>query len=139
MAAGEFWVISAASRTSPPPLLTVECGEGAALAVFGFREEAAMFLALGGFERGWSVREMTVPELLYVLDEPRGSTGRIVLDPLPHPPGVHGGLPFMSREEFTEFLVRRVRLADRSVAAKTPGEGTRPRHATFEEQEITGE
>jgi hypothetical protein len=60
-------------------------GDGEALVVFGFKEEAEMFLHFRGaaLEAGWRVRQTSVGELMSVLYGPCSNAKKIVLDPLP--------------------------------------------------------
>ena len=56
---------------------------GEALAVFGFEEEAEMFLCLQEMEAGWQARETTAGELVSMLYGPCAGVERVVIDPMP--------------------------------------------------------
>ncbi len=58
-------------------------GAGEALPVFGFEQEAAMFLRLGTLGTGWRARETSAGELLSFLYGPCSGIERVALDPLP--------------------------------------------------------
>ena len=80
-----FWLI-VKHRTGGMEVLRTTLASGAeAVAVFGFEEEARMFLELGTSGGGWRVRETTAGELVSVLLGPCSSVDRVVLDPLPGP------------------------------------------------------
>ena len=65
-------------------VFTVDPDErGEALAVFGFEEEAELFLCLEEMEAGWQARETTSGELVSMLYGPCASVERVVIDPLP--------------------------------------------------------
>jgi hypothetical protein len=72
------------------------CGDGKALAVFSFEEEAQMFLdfRLAASKDKWRVRQTSVGELVSVLYGPCSDTKKVVLDPLPE----------IGKEELTELL-----------------------------------
>jgi hypothetical protein len=54
------------------------------LPVFGYEEEAEMFLHLGGYgDDGWSARESSTGEIVSVLCGPCLGAEGVVLDPLP--------------------------------------------------------
>ena len=90
-------------------VLTVDIdGDEEAVAVFGFEEEAEMFLKLEAPGMGWRTRETTTGELLSVLFGPCAGVGRVVLDPLPRKiccsgSGIH---PLsMGRKDFAQTLM----------------------------------
>lgn len=58
-------------------------GDGEALPVFSFKEEAEMYLELEGWGSSWRAREITAGELISVLYGPCSDVGYAVLDPLP--------------------------------------------------------
>ena len=71
-------------RRSPPEL------DGGFLAAFSYEKEAEAFLWLLGDDekmKGWRSEEMTAAELASVLLGPCADVKRVVLDPLPLPPG----------------------------------------------------
>lgn len=53
------------------------------LPVFGYEEEAEMFLHLGGYDDSWSVRESSSGEVVSVLCGPCSGAEGVALDPLP--------------------------------------------------------
>jgi hypothetical protein len=105
--------------------LTVHLGaDGEALAVFGFEEEAEMFVHLrhAALEEGWRVRQTSVGELVSVLYGPCSNAKKIVLDPLP---GVVGGeelIGFLSmwRTDFLRVLLGEGSSSLRPIPSPTP-------------------
>ncbi len=95
-----LWLITKYGPSKMTALTIWLGGEGEALAVFGFEEEAEMFLHLrrAALEEGWRVRQTTAGELVSVLYGPCSNAKKVVLDPLP---GVVGG------EELISFLSMR--------------------------------
>ena len=94
------------------------------LAVFGFEEEAQMFLwygASGALEaEGWRVRKSSGGELISVLCGPCKDVGRVALDPLPHLVfGAGSGCAWLSQNRFME------RLSDSNIPPQDrhPGKG----------------
>jgi hypothetical protein len=64
--------------------LCVRVGTSRVLLVFGFEEEAEMFLRLGGYQAsGWQARESSAGELVSVLCGPCADVEGVALDPLP--------------------------------------------------------
>ena len=84
------------------------CGDSKALVIFGFQDEAEMFLnlRLGGLERGWKVRQTSVGELVSILYGPCADTQEVVLDPVPEIRGEALVDPLgISRDDFLMFLL----------------------------------
>jgi hypothetical protein len=103
------WLITNYDHSKMNALTVRLGGDGEALAVFGFEEEADMFLhfravALGG---GWRVRQTSVGELVSVLYGPCSNVKKVVLDPLPEVVGEEGliGLVSMRRNDFLRILL----------------------------------
>ena len=73
-------------------------GDGEALAVFGFEEDAEMFLCLRRTALGerWRVRQTSAGELALVLYGPCSNPKKVVLDPLPGLVGGEGLIGFLS-------------------------------------------
>lgn len=75
---------------------------GEALAVFGFEDEARMFLLLLGKAEEWEARETSLEELAPLLRGPYAGVGKVALDPVPV--GVDSSGPmdvvWSSREDF---------------------------------------
>jgi hypothetical protein len=83
-------------------------GDGKALAVFSFEEEAQMFLNLcpAASKDGWRVRQTSVGELVSVLYGPCSDTKEVVLDPIPQIGREElAGLLSMHRNDFLRFLL----------------------------------
>jgi hypothetical protein len=78
------WLI-VKDRISGMDVLTVDLGGEDALAVFGFEEEAQMFLELRptASGEGWRARRTSAGELVSVLYGPCSGARRVALDPLP--------------------------------------------------------
>lgn len=80
-----YWLI-AKNETGQIEVLTIDRkGEeaGEALPVFSHREEAEMFLWLGGVDDGWHARESAAGELISILYGLCSGVKKVVLDPLP--------------------------------------------------------
>src|SRR3954447_15917882 len=81
-------------------------GDGEALPVFSFREEAEMYLGLEGCGGGWRAREVTAGELISILYGPCSEVQKAVLDPLP---GIVKeamvGFVSLARKDFMRVLV----------------------------------
>jgi hypothetical protein len=84
-------------------------GEGEALAIFGFEEEAEMFLHLrhAALGEGWGVRQTSVGELVSVLYGPCSDTKKVVLDPLPGVVAAEELIGFLSmrRNDYLRILL----------------------------------
>lgn len=124
--AGSSWWLVAKNGGGLLEPLIVGGGERRALAVFGFEEEATVFLRLGGLEGdGWRVRQSGAGELVSLLHGPCADAGSVALDPLPQM-AVDGtlGLVSVGREDFLERLLDggRPRLR-RAADAKAGPEG----------------
>jgi hypothetical protein len=77
------------------------------LPVFGYEEEAEMFLHLGGYgDGGWSARESSSGEIVSVLCGPCSGAESVALDPLP---GIVANgtlsLVWLGRERFLKELL----------------------------------
>ena len=78
-----YWTI-VEEGPSRPEVFTVDSdGYGEALVVFGFEEEAEMFLALEEMGAGWRIHETTAGELVSLLHGPCAGVDRVEIDPLP--------------------------------------------------------
>jgi hypothetical protein len=81
----KWWMICR-SGAGRPAAMTLPCGGGRALALFGHEEEAELFLwslALDGLENGWRIRKGQHAEIVSMLYGPHARAGRGALDPLP--------------------------------------------------------
>ena len=90
------WLIVKHVTSGMDVFTTHICGDGKALVVFSFEEEAQMFLdlRLAASKDKWKVRQTSVGELVSVLCGPCSDTKKVVLDPVPG----------ISREDLTELL-----------------------------------
>ena len=80
---GTWWMISRKGAGGVEPLTLGRPG-GQALALFGFVEEAALYLRLAGLESdGWWVRESGSGEVASMLFGPCAGVDLVALDPLP--------------------------------------------------------
>jgi hypothetical protein len=80
------WWLIAKIENGRLEFLTTACDEdgGETLPVFGYEEEAEMFLHLSGYgDDGWSARESSSGEIVSVLCGPCPGAGSVALDPLP--------------------------------------------------------
>jgi hypothetical protein len=91
------WLITKHLTSRMDIFTTRLSGDGKALAVFSFEEEAQMFLdlRLAGSKDEWKVRQTSVGELVSVLYGPCSDTKKVVLDPVPK----------VGKEEITELLI----------------------------------
>lgn len=117
-----FWLI-VDRRSGGTEVLGIELASGQeALPVFGFEDEARMFLELGTSSR-WQVREMTGVDLTSVLVGPCAGVGRVVLDPLPGPFGkTLLDLASVGKQTFMETY-----LKDENASPPATGSGRRRR------------
>ena len=103
-----WWLIAKTENSRAEFLTTAcDCDGGETLAVFGYEEEAEMFVYLGGYgDHGWNARESSSGEIVSVLCGPCSDTEGVVLDPLP---GIVADGPlclvWMGRERFLERLL----------------------------------
>ncbi len=78
----KYWLIS--DRLESAGVLVLDlAGLGRTMPVFSFREEAELFLALGGLGDGWRAAEGEAGELLSLFFGPCADVENVVLDPLP--------------------------------------------------------
>jgi hypothetical protein len=103
------WLITKYDHSKMSALTIYLGGDGEGLAVFGFEEEAKMFLhfrraALGA---GWRVRQTSVGELVSVLYGPCSGAKKVVLDPLPAIVGGEELIGFLSvrRNDYLRILL----------------------------------
>jgi hypothetical protein len=126
------WLITKYDHTKMNALTVWLGGDGEALAIFGFEEEAEMFLHLrrAALEEGWGVRQTSVGELVSVLYGPCSNAKKVVLDPLP---GVVGGeelMGFLSmqRNAFLRTLLGEEPSGLHPVPSPTPSPPVRGEH-----------
>ena len=80
LAGATYWLIS----NGPAGVLKLDLdGLGRTLPVFSFREEAEMFLALGGLGDGWLSGESGAGDLFSLFLGDGADVESVVLDPLP--------------------------------------------------------
>jgi hypothetical protein len=82
LARRSFWLIARHHHCRIEPF-TIDLTYGEVLPVFGFEEEAELFLRLGMLGTGWRARRTTAGELISILYGPCAGVERVVLDPLP--------------------------------------------------------
>jgi hypothetical protein len=103
------WWLIAKTENGRVEFLTTAREEdgGETLPVFGYEEEAEMFLHLGGYgDDGWSARESSIGEIVSVLCGPCSGVKGVTLDPLPGM--VDDGtlcLVWLGRERFLDQLL----------------------------------
>jgi len=89
--------------------------------VFGFEDEAEMFVWMGWADDGWRVRETTAGELVSLLHGLRSSVESVVLDP---PPGkIESAQLCVSgfrRHRFVRFLARNQKRWSEAKKARLP-------------------
>jgi hypothetical protein len=116
--------------------LTINLGGGCeALAVFGFEEEAEMFLHLrrAALEEGWKARQTTAGELVSVLYGPCSNAEKVVLDPLPEVVGGEGLIGYLStrRNDFLRILLGEEPSGLHFVPSLSSGSSVRLEHGYF--------
>lgn len=97
---GGLWVLT---RDGDADLVTLRDRKGAeALPVFGFEDEARMYVLLLGRGAEWGIRETTAGELAPLLRGPYSGVERIALDPVPTGVDCSGPLDvaWPNREDF---------------------------------------
>ncbi|HEV2093902.1 MAG TPA: hypothetical protein VGR18_12130 [Rubrobacter sp.] len=77
-----YWLICDGTESSRAFVLDL-AGLGPSLPVFSYREEAELFLALGGLDGRWAVREGGTGDFLSLFFGPHTNLKSVVLDPLP--------------------------------------------------------
>jgi hypothetical protein len=102
-----YWLL-VKNRGAGIEVLTTRLSDGwQTLPVFSFREEAEMFLCLGGSQEGWQVRETTPGELLSTLHTLLRGVRRVTLDPIPTNSSLNASrLLTVTRKDFMARLVR---------------------------------
>lgn len=103
---GLYWLIAKA-EAGRLSLMTIDLPAGEqALPVFGFVDEARMFLDLGEPRGDWRVRTTTTEEIVSMLLGPYADVSQVLLDPVPDV-GVSASPAGMEREVFVEWLLDR--------------------------------
>jgi hypothetical protein len=107
---GPRWWLIAKTENGRVEFLTTAARDedgGETLPVFGYEEEAEMFLHLSGYgDDGWSARESSSGEIVSVLCGPCSGAEGVALDPLPGM--VSDGmlcLVWLGRERFLGWLL----------------------------------
>src|ERR671933_608473 len=104
-----LWVLVKHQNNGRIDVLTVEFGDGRALPVFSFEEEAEMFLWFRTSGTGWRVRQTTSGELVSMLCGPCVDVEKVTLDPLPLkiPGEAIFDLVSLNREDFVRPLLHK--------------------------------
>jgi hypothetical protein len=117
------WLITKYDHSKMNALTIYLSGGDEALAVFGFEEEAEMFLHLRrpALGEGWSVRQTSVGELVSVLYGPCANAKEVVMDPAPEVGkkrliGIHS----MHRNRFLRILLGEEPSGLHLVPSRTP-------------------
>ena len=126
------WLITKYDHSKMNALTIYLSGDGEALAVFGFEEEAEMFLHFQGaaLEDGWCVRKTSVGELVSVLYGPCANARKVVMDPAPEV-GERElvGIPSMHRNDFLRILLGEGPSRLHLLPSQTPRPPTRSEHS----------
>lgn len=102
LASRTLWAIS---RYEGGGLEVLTAGSGEVLPVFGFEEEAALYLRFEAPEgEGWRLRRVTSGEMISLVSGCCRNTGFVALDPLPRDFGLSVHPVVMGREEFLAKL-----------------------------------
>ena len=102
-----YWTITREGSSHSEVSTIDPDGFGESLVVFGFEEEAWLFLSLGEMGEGWQARETTAGELVSMIYGPFASINRVVIDPLPGAiAAATGMLPLcMNSADFAQNMV----------------------------------
>ncbi len=126
------WLITKYDHSKMSALTIYLGGDGEGLAVFGFEDEAKMFLhfrraALGA---GWRVRQTSVGELVSVLYGPCSGAKKVVLDPLPAIVGGEELIGFLSvrRNDYLRILLGEEPSSPHLVPSRTSRPSIRGEH-----------
>lgn len=114
-----YWTIARQSDSHADAITIDPDGQGEALVVFGFREEAELFLAIEETGDDLQIRETTAGELISVLYGPCADVDRVVIDPLPRRIAGRTGTESLSigSAEFTRNLVESCGTASGAMPA----------------------
>ena len=114
-----WWLIAKTENGRVEFLTTArDCDGGEILLVFGYEEEAEMFLWLEVSSHGWRTRESSAGELISVLYGPCKGVEKVVLDPLPQLLAEKTvGLVSMERERFVDFITIGGKQLDPAIRA----------------------
>ena len=77
------WWLLARHRDGQTEVLTLTCSGYEMLPLFGFREEAEMYLQIEELDDVWQIRKTSAGELLSVLTGPYASVRSVAIDPYP--------------------------------------------------------
>ena len=112
----KYWTI-VRQGTCHTDVFTIDhYGQGEALVVFGFEEEAELF---AGFEEvTWQVRETTPGELVSILHGPCANVERVVMDPLPR--SICAGMEVLTLNLHSADFVRSMISAGGSATGAIP-------------------
>jgi hypothetical protein len=114
------WWLIAKNENRQVEFLTMAYDEDGeeTLPVFGYEEEAEMFLWLEVSSHGWRTRESSAGELISVLYGPCKGVEKVVLDPLPQLLAEKTvGLVSMERERFVDFITIGGKQLDPAIRA----------------------
>lgn len=104
---GSMWWTIVRNGDGPLEMLTIDCDGEEVLPVFGYKEEAMLFLGLGIAGDGWRARESGAGELISMLYGPYAGIERVVLDPLPETlAGRTVGFVGLGRVRFVNLLLK---------------------------------
>jgi hypothetical protein len=109
-------------------VFAVQRNGGRILPVFGFEEEAELFLRLGTLGGGWRARETSSGELVSVLCGPCARVEKVALDPLPFAVGAEEWIDLLC---LTGEAFARTLLGERRAPRKHPTpDGTTRMHVS---------
>jgi hypothetical protein len=114
-----WWLVAKTENGRVEFLITARDEDGEEiLPVFGYEEEAEMFLWLEVSSHGWRTRESSAGELISVLYGPCKGVEKVVLDPLPQLLAEKTvGLVSMERERFVDFITIGGKQLDHAIRA----------------------
>ncbi len=134
LAGRPHWLITRYDHSKMSVLTLRLGGGGEALAVFGFEEEAEMFLHLRrpALGEGWGVRRTSTGELVSVLYGPCANAKEIAMDPVPGAAKKEEvGIPTMHRNHFLRVLLGEGPSSLRLVRSRTPRLPRRVEHSSI--------
>lgn len=113
-----YWTIVREGSSHLEVFTTDHDGRGETLVIFGFEEEAELFLGLEEMGAGWQVRETTAGELVSMLYGPYASIARVAIDPLPQRIVGTGMSPLsVHSADFTRTVVNSAKTAHGAMPA----------------------
>ncbi len=117
-----YWTLGREGSSHLEVFTIDQDGRGEALVVFGFEEEAELFLGLEEKCVGWQARETTTGELVSMLYGPCANVDRVMIDPLPQ--RIASGIGMQPLSMSSKKLTRSLMSSGGAAAGATPALAT---------------